>query len=73
MGFSISIEKKKFLNRIKHKLFHCPTFWSVKPAFHCPECGKGYRCYWDGNDVTGHGTDYCNRCASILEENSDGI
>jgi hypothetical protein len=25
------------------------------------------RCYWDGNDVEGHGIDYCNKCAADLE------
>jgi hypothetical protein len=53
--------------KIHHKLFRCPTFWKLKYSFHCPRCGKGYRCYWDGNDVTGHGIDYCNSCASLLE------
>ena len=48
--------------RLLHKLFKCPTFWSIKPAFHCPICGKGYRCYWDGNDVEDVGTDICNDC-----------
>ena len=50
-----------------HKLFHCPTFWKLKPAFTCPQCSKKYRCYWDGNDVAGHGIDYCNKCAAQLE------
>ena len=64
----VSIKRKAFFKRWKHKLFDCPTFWKRKPAFECPECGKKYRCYWDGNDVTGHGTDYCNACAKKLEE-----
>ncbi len=51
-----------------HKLFWCPTFWQLSRAFHCPECGRGYRCYYDGNDVTGHGTDLCNRCAKKYEK-----
>lgn len=52
---------------ILHKLFGCPTFWQLLPFFHCPRCGKGYRCYWDGNDVAGHGKDYCTPCAVMLE------
>lgn len=54
-------------NKILHKLFKCPTFWRIRPAFHCPQCNKGYRCYWDGNDVAGHGIDYCDKCARALE------
>ena len=50
-----------------HKLFKCPTFWKLKPSFTCPGCNKRYRCYWDGNDVIGHGIDYCNKCARKLE------
>jgi len=37
---------KKFI----HRLFKCPTFWSIRPYFTCPDCKKTYRCYWDGND-----------------------
>ena len=51
-----------------HKLFRCPTFWKIKTSFKCPKCGKKYRCYWDGNDVKGHGVDYCNKCAKELED-----
>ena len=29
----------------------------------CPKCGRRIRYYWDGNDIEGHGTDICNRCA----------
>lgn len=53
--------------KIFHYLFNCPTFWSLRPFFHCPSCGKGYRCYWNGNDVQGHGIDYCASCAADLE------
>ncbi len=67
MGVIATIQKKSFWKRIYHKLFECPTFWRIKPAFHCPECGRGYRCYWDGNDIIGHGINYCNVCAKILE------
>jgi len=63
----ISIRKMAFIKRWRHKIFKCPTFWDKEPAFTCPGCGKKYRCYWDGNDVTGHGIDYCNKCAKKLE------
>ena len=53
---------------IKHLLFHCPTFWSFRRIGHCPECGKKYRCYYQGNDVIGHGTDLCNKCAKKYEK-----
>ncbi|KKM03519.1 hypothetical protein LCGC14_1773630 [marine sediment metagenome] len=53
--------------RIYHKLFNCPTFWSIKPFYRCPRCNKGMRCYWDGNDIKGHGINFCNTCAAILE------
>lgn len=67
MGIIINIKRKPFFKRIYHKLFGCPTFWKLKPRFSCPKCGKKYRCYWDGNDVTGYGIDYCNKCAKELE------
>ena len=67
MGIVINVKRKPLLKRIIHKLFFCPTFWRLKPRFQCPRCGKKYRCFWDGNDIEGHGTDYCNKCAKILE------
>jgi hypothetical protein len=70
MGIVITIKAKPFLKRWKHKLFECPTFWEYlfsKKGFRCPKCNKKYLCYWDGNDVTGHGIDYCNKCAKELE------
>ena len=63
----LSIPKKGFFKRWKHKIFDCPTFWKLEPSFTCPSCSKKYRCYWDGNDITGHGTDYCNKCAKRIE------
>jgi hypothetical protein len=60
-------ELKPFLKRWWHKLFNCPTFWSIKPRFTCPLCGEHYRCYWDGNDVEGFGKDYCIKCTAALE------
>lgn len=63
----LGMKREKFLKRVKHKLFHCPTFWRLKAAFTCPGCGKKYRCYRDGNDVAGHGVDYCSKCANGLE------
>ena len=55
------------MKRLFHKLFKCPTFWNIRPFFHCPQCGKGYRCYWDGNDIIGVGIDYCDACAAEIE------
>ncbi len=57
-------KENNFWKGVYHKLFECPTFWQIKPSFKCPGCGKKYRCYWDGNDVAGHGRDYCNTCAA---------
>jgi len=57
---------------LRHLLFHCPTFWRVRPYYRdkhsCPECGKKYRCYYQGNDVIGHGIDLCNKCAKKYEK-----
>ena len=77
-GFAIAtIPQKPFLKRWEHKLFHCPTFWKMlfglKKKYSCPRCNATYLCYWDGNDVTGHGTNFCNTCANELENTkSDG-
>jgi phage/plasmid primase-like uncharacterized protein len=59
---------KDFFKRVHHKMFNCPSFWSLKTSFECPGCGKKYRCYYDGNDIAGHGTNYCNKCAKVLED-----
>jgi hypothetical protein len=50
------------IKKILHYLFHCPTFWRVKPAFVCPCCQATYRCYWDGHDVNGK-INVCSACA----------
>lgn len=49
-----------------HKLFQCATYWKfwTKKPFHCPVCGHGYRCYWDGNDVN-HLINVCKRCYPV--------
>jgi len=60
--------KKK--TTIWHKLFKCPTFWRLRPSFHCPICGNGYRCYWDGNDCGGK-IDVCNECAATMKKEKD--
>ena len=52
-----------FLKRIWHYLFQCPTFWERKPHFECPECGKKYRCYWDGGDCSCGIINLCKQCA----------
>lgn len=56
--------------RLKHLLFQCPTFWSWAGAFNCTKCGKNFRCYWHGNDITGHGTDICDKCAAIIKSDA---
>lgn len=48
--------------RTWHKIFECRTFWSVRPKFRCPECKRGIRCYFDGNDCNCGKTDICNGC-----------
>jgi phage/plasmid primase-like uncharacterized protein len=53
---------------ILHKLFRCPTFWKLKATFECPLCGRKYRCYWDGHNIKGHGTDICKKCARAILE-----
>jgi len=42
-------------------------WWLRRPRSRCPRCRKGLYSYWDGNDVDNHGTNYCNKCARILE------
>lgn len=54
--------KGEIMKKLMHKLFKCPTFWTLKPSFQCPGCGKEYRCYWDGNDELGLGVNYCDSC-----------
>jgi hypothetical protein len=58
---------EKWWSRLIHKLFFCHTFWTWRPMFQCPECGKKYRCYWDGADVDGYGINFCHTCADKLE------
>ena len=67
-GVELKSPHDTFFKKLSHKLFGCPTFWSIKPAFKCPICGKKYRCYWDGNDIDGHGIDICNECASDINK-----
>lgn len=73
MGIIIEIQPYKTkLKKWRHKIFNCPTFWKSiwntfwksKPCYRCPECKVALHCYWDGNDVTGKGTDLCDKCAS---------
>jgi DNA-directed RNA polymerase subunit RPC12/RpoP len=70
MGCVVTIESpyKSIFKKINHYLFHCPTFWSIKPKYHCSKCGAGYRCYWDANDIEDYGINICNRCAKKIEE-----
>ena len=66
MDTPVTTVKTSLFRRWKHKLFECPTFWSVKPKFKCPLCGTTYRCYWDGNDAGGH-INLCDPCANTIE------
>jgi hypothetical protein len=50
--------------KLIHYLFHCPTFWRFKPFFTCPDCGKKYRCYWDGHDCSCGTINLCKKCAA---------
>ena len=38
------------------------------PRYRCPICGKGYYCYWSGNDIDGVGVDICDKCADEIED-----
>lgn len=49
---------------IFHYLFRCPTFWRFRKTFKCPDCNRGYRCYWDGNDCKCGKIHLCNKCAA---------
>jgi hypothetical protein len=51
------------IKKIIHYLFKCPTFWQLKPAYKCPDCGKTYRCYWDGHDCSCGTIHLCGMCA----------
>lgn len=62
--------ERSFVQRWLHYLFECPTFWKWERTFTCPDCGKKYRCYWDGNDINGK-IHVCNRCVNS-EENQRG-
>lgn len=70
MGCVVEIQSphNTTFKKIRHYLFNCPTFWRLKPAFECPKCGRKYRCYWDGNDILGHGINICNSCAKKIGE-----
>lgn len=74
MGQIIDMSIGGWRKRWYHKLFQCATYWRFwKPyPFRCPVCNKGYRCYWDGNDVN-HLIDVCNGCAPyqrVLEKST---
>ena len=68
MGCVVEIPHRGFWWLLRHKLFRCHTFWKLRPFYHCSKCGKGLRCYWDGNDIEGHGIDICNACARKIEK-----
>jgi hypothetical protein len=50
--------------RLWHKLVGCPTFWHLRPSFQCPDCGRDYRCYWDGHDCACGTINLCQHCAA---------
>lgn len=50
------------MKKLWHYLFHCSSFWQLTRAFHCPDCGRGYRCYWDGHDCDCGIVNLCGRC-----------
>jgi hypothetical protein len=72
MGIVIGIKPpyKNLIEKWKHKLFSCPTFWKSKwntfwkskPFYRCPDCNKAMHCYWDGNDVADKGINLCDVC-----------
>jgi hypothetical protein len=66
-GTLIITDNKTLAQRVWHYLFKCPSFWSIKPKFKCPICGKKYRCYWDGHDTHGK-INVCGKCAEELGE-----
>ena len=68
MGSTVTITMKRTrLQRWWHYLFHCPSFWRLRPAFTCPLCGAKYRCYWDGHDEGGY-VHLCGDCARRMRE-----
>lgn len=69
MGFVMEMQGYVGWRRWYHKLFQCAGFWKFwrdKP-FHCPICGKGYTCYWDGNDTNGM-INLCDKCVTSVKE-----
>jgi hypothetical protein len=60
------------LARLIHKLFYCPTFWLLMPAFRCPDCGQRYRCVWDGADCQCGVVHLCARCYQAAHAGHDG-
>lgn len=70
---TINSPYNSFVKRWKHKLFHCPTFWKmflgIRKKYRCPICNRQYLCYWDANDIEGHGTGICNICARNINDN----
>ena len=66
VGITMKSPHDTILKKIKHYLFECPTFWSIKPKYNCHSCGVGYRCYWEANDACGW-VSVCNKCTMILE------
>ncbi len=61
----------KIPKKIKHYLFHCPTFWHPSKWIECVECGAKMICYWNGYDCSCGIIDLCNRCYKRHHEEHD--
>ncbi len=62
----INIRKPSW-SRLMFKKLGMLNWWLRRPKYRCQRCDKGMYLYFEGNDVTGYGTGYCDRCASFLE------
>ena len=71
MGMVMSIKTPAKHSAWRHRLWLCKNYWRPQHWYMCPSCNRTMRCYWDGNDVIGHGTDYCDKCAAALEVGDD--
>jgi len=47
----------------KHYIEKCPTFWKPRDWYTCPDCGERYPCYYDGHDCECGTTNLCGGCA----------
>ena len=72
MGIVANLKTPNKHSEWRHRLWLCKNYWDKSRRYKCTGCGKTLRCYWAGNDITGHGIDYCNRCAKRLAPTSEG-